>query len=98
MAFVRFIIRRLLAGIVVLWVVSLAAFGLFFARPATQTRRRFSAACRSMAAFIRCPTRTRRSSARIVVRNSPSRTTSVSAANSWLHTRSYSVAHSQRSR
>ncbi|HEY2576680.1 MAG TPA: ABC transporter permease [Streptosporangiaceae bacterium] len=33
MAFTRFIIRRLLTGIVVLWVVSLAAFLLFFARP-----------------------------------------------------------------
>jgi peptide/nickel transport system permease protein len=39
MAFVRFIIRRLLAGIVVLWVVSLAAFGLFFARPANTVAR-----------------------------------------------------------
>jgi peptide/nickel transport system permease protein len=33
MAFGRFLIRRLLSGIVVLWVVSLAAFLLFFARP-----------------------------------------------------------------
>ena len=33
MALTRFIIRRLLSGIVVLWVVSLAAFLLFFARP-----------------------------------------------------------------
>jgi peptide/nickel transport system permease protein len=32
-AFTRFIIRRLLSGIVVLWLVSLAAFLLFFARP-----------------------------------------------------------------
>jgi peptide/nickel transport system permease protein len=33
MAFTRFILRRLLSGIVVLWAVSLAAFLLFFARP-----------------------------------------------------------------
>jgi peptide/nickel transport system permease protein len=33
MVFTRFIIRRLLSGIVVLWLVSLAAFLLFFARP-----------------------------------------------------------------
>jgi peptide/nickel transport system permease protein len=42
MSFVRFIIRRLLAGIVVLWVVSLAAFLLFFARPTETVARQLA--------------------------------------------------------
>ena len=33
MAIARFLIRRILTGIVVLWLVSTAAFFLFFARP-----------------------------------------------------------------
>jgi peptide/nickel transport system permease protein len=39
MALVRFLIRRILAGIVVLWIVSLGAFLLFFARPANTVAR-----------------------------------------------------------
>jgi len=39
MAFTRFLIRRVLSGIVVLWVVSLAAFLLFFARPVNTVAR-----------------------------------------------------------
>jgi peptide/nickel transport system permease protein len=42
MVFVRFIVRRVLAGIVVLWVVSLAAFLLFFARPADTVARQLA--------------------------------------------------------
>jgi peptide/nickel transport system permease protein len=42
MTFVRFIVRRVLAGIVVLWVVSLAAFLLFFARPADTVARQLA--------------------------------------------------------
>jgi peptide/nickel transport system permease protein len=42
MVFVRFIVRRALAGIVVLWVVSLAAFLLFFARPADTVARQLA--------------------------------------------------------
>jgi peptide/nickel transport system permease protein len=42
MVFLRFIVRRLLAGIVVLWVVSLAAFLLFFARPANTVARQLA--------------------------------------------------------
>ncbi|HEY3952919.1 MAG TPA: ABC transporter permease [Streptosporangiaceae bacterium] len=42
MVFVRFIVRRALAGIVVLWVVSLAAFLLFFARPANTVARQLA--------------------------------------------------------
>jgi peptide/nickel transport system permease protein len=42
MNFVRFIIRRVLAGIVVLWVVSLAAFLLFFARPTDTVARQLA--------------------------------------------------------
>jgi len=42
MNFVRFIIRRVLAGIVVLWVVSLAAFLLFFARPTNTVARQLA--------------------------------------------------------
>lgn len=33
MALTRFLIRRILSGILVLWIVSLAAFLLFFLRP-----------------------------------------------------------------
>jgi peptide/nickel transport system permease protein len=39
MTFARFIFRRLLSGIVVLWVVSLGAFLLFFARPVNTVAR-----------------------------------------------------------
>jgi peptide/nickel transport system permease protein len=39
MTFARFIFRRVLSGIVVLWVVSLAAFLLFFARPVNTVAR-----------------------------------------------------------
>jgi peptide/nickel transport system permease protein len=42
MTFVRFIVRRVLAGIVVLWLVSLAAFLLFFARPTETVARQLA--------------------------------------------------------
>jgi peptide/nickel transport system permease protein len=42
MTLARFLIRRVLTGIVVLWVVSLAAFLLFFARPANTVARQLA--------------------------------------------------------
>jgi peptide/nickel transport system permease protein len=42
MSLVRFLIRRILAGIVVLWIVSLAAFLLFFARPTEVVARQIA--------------------------------------------------------
>jgi peptide/nickel transport system permease protein len=39
MSFVRFIIRRVLTGVIVLWVVSAAAFGLFFLQPRDRVAR-----------------------------------------------------------
>lgn len=42
MALARFLVRRVLTGIVVLWVVSLAAFLLFFARPANTVARQLA--------------------------------------------------------
>jgi peptide/nickel transport system permease protein len=42
MVLARFLIRRVLTGIVVLWVVSLAAFLLFFARPANTVARQLA--------------------------------------------------------
>jgi peptide/nickel transport system permease protein len=42
MILARFLIRRVLTGIVVLWVVSLAAFLLFFARPANTVARQLA--------------------------------------------------------
>ncbi len=42
MGLVRFLIRRVLSGILVLWFVSLAAFLLFFARPANTVARQLA--------------------------------------------------------
>jgi peptide/nickel transport system permease protein len=41
-SFLRFLIRRVLAGVVVLWAVSLAAFLLFFARPRDTVARQLA--------------------------------------------------------
>jgi peptide/nickel transport system permease protein len=42
MAFVQFLIRRILTGIIVLWAVSSGAFLLFFARPVTTVARQLA--------------------------------------------------------
>ena len=42
MAFTRFLIRRILTGIIVLWAVATGAFFLFFARPVDQVARQLA--------------------------------------------------------
>src|SRR5260370_21846518 len=42
MAITRFLIRRILTGVVVLWLVATAAFFLFFARPTATVARQLA--------------------------------------------------------